>query len=219
MVKDANATGRLNLSALSDQSHTPLIWEDRASLGIFWAKEGATMIKRVLVALDGSDHANRAMDLACEMASRFDAELIAVHVIPDKSISQAERRMAEAELESEGAKDFNVTSLLGAGGDARLESQRLAEKAAETEGRLRWAVGKWLMSDAQARAKEKAVQKVRTITRAGDPAKEILSVAGEEHADIIIMGRRGLGDLAGLLLGSVSHKVSHLADCACLTVK
>jgi nucleotide-binding universal stress UspA family protein len=53
----------------------------------------------------------------------------------------------------------------------------------------------------------------------GDPAKEILSVAAEEHADIIIMGRRGMGDLAGLLLGSVSHKVSHLAECACLTVK
>jgi nucleotide-binding universal stress UspA family protein len=177
------------------------------------------MIKRVLVALDGSDHAKRAMDLACEMASRFDAELIAVHVICDKSISQAERRMAEAELESEGAKNFNVTSLLHAGGDARFESQRLAEQAAETQGRLRWALGNCLMSNAQARAKEKAVQKVRTITRVGDPAKEILSVAGEEHADIIVMGRRGLGDLAGLLLGSVSHKVSHLADCACLTLK
>ena len=33
------------------------------------------------------------------------------------------------------------------------------------------------------------------------------------------MGRRGHGDLQGLLLGSVSHKVCQLADCACLTVK
>jgi chaperonin GroEL len=38
-------------------------------------------------------------------------------------------------------------------------------------------------------------------------------------ADMIVMGRRGLSDLQGLLMGSVSHKVSHLADCACLTVK
>jgi nucleotide-binding universal stress UspA family protein len=177
------------------------------------------MIKRVLVAFDGSNHAKRAMDLACEMASRFDAELIAVHVLPDTSISQAERRLAEAELDSEGAKDFSVTSLLGAGGSARLESPPLAEKAAETQGRLRWAVGKRLMSDARTRAKEKTVQKVLAITRAGDPAKEILSVAGEERADIIIMGRRGLSDLAGLLLGSVSREVTHLAQCACLTVK
>ena len=177
------------------------------------------MIKRILVALHGSDHAKRAIDLACEVANRFDAELIAVHVISDKSISQAERRMAEAQLQSEDAKNFSVTSLMGAGGDARLQGQRLAEQAAETQGRLRWAVGKRLMSDARARAKEKGIQKVSTIARVGDPAKEILSVAGEEHAEIIIMGRRGLGDLAGLLLGSVSREVTHLAQCACLTVK
>ncbi|MCB1819877.1 MAG: universal stress protein, partial [Gammaproteobacteria bacterium] len=34
----------------------------------------------------------------------------------------------------------------------------------------------------------------------------------------IVMGRRGLGDLAGLLMGSVSQKISHLAPCPCLTV-
>jgi nucleotide-binding universal stress UspA family protein len=122
--------------------------------------------------------------------------------------------MAEAELESEGAKDVNVTWLLGAGGNARLESQRLAVKAAETQGRLRWAVGQRLMSDARARAKQTGVQKVCTITRAGDPAREILSLAREQHANLIIMGRRGLGDLAGLLLGSVSQKVTQLAECA-----
>jgi nucleotide-binding universal stress UspA family protein len=55
--------------------------------------------------------------------------------------------------------------------------------------------------------------------REGDPAAAILNLTREENADIIVMGRRGLGDLAGLLLGSVSHNVTHLAECACLTVK
>jgi nucleotide-binding universal stress UspA family protein len=177
------------------------------------------MIKRVLVALDGSDHAKRAMDLACELAGRFDAELIALHVIPDKPVSQAERRIAEMELQAAMAGDFDAAPQLEVRGDARLQSQRPAEQAAAIQGRLRWAVAQRLMSDALTRATQKAVQKVRTITRAGDPAKEILSVAHEEQADIIVMGRRGLGDLAGLLLGSVSHKVTHLAECACLTVK
>jgi nucleotide-binding universal stress UspA family protein len=177
------------------------------------------MIKRVLVALDGSDHANKALDLACEMACRFGAELVAVHVISDKPLSDAERRMAEVEFQSEGAKDFILRPSIGAASDTRLESQQLIEQAAETRGRLRWALGERLTSDACARANKKAVQTVRTVTRAGDPAKEILSVAKEENADIIVMGRRGLGDLAGLLLGSVSHKVTHLAECACLTVK
>jgi nucleotide-binding universal stress UspA family protein len=177
------------------------------------------MIKRVLVALDGSHHANKALDLACEMACRFGAELVAVHVISDKPLSDGERRIAEVEFQSEGAKVFIPRPSRGAASDTRLESQQLIEQAAETRGQLRWALGKRLTSDACARANKKAVQTVRTVTRAGDPAKEILSVANEENADIIVMGRRGRGDLAGLLLGSVSHKVSHLAECACLTVK
>ena len=60
---------------------------------------------------------------------------------------------------------------------------------------------------------------VRTVLREGDPAAAIRDLAREEKPDIIVMGRRGLGDLAGLLLGSVSQKVLHLAECACLTVK
>jgi nucleotide-binding universal stress UspA family protein len=67
--------------------------------------------------------------------------------------------------------------------------------------------------------RKRAVQKVHTVLRDGDPATAILSVAKEEKADTIVMGRRGLGDLAGLLLGSASHKATHLAECACLTVK
>jgi nucleotide-binding universal stress UspA family protein len=177
------------------------------------------MIRRVLVALDGSDHARRAMGLACEMARRFDAELIAVHVIPNKPISQAERRIAEGEFEPGVAADSDVAPPPGVLANSNLQSQRLAKQAAETQGRIRWAVSKRLMSDARASAKVKGVQKVRTITRAGDPAKEILSIAGEEQADIIIMGRRGLGDLAGLVLGSVSRRVTQGAECACLTVK
>ena len=36
-------------------------------------------------------------------------------------------------------------------------------------------------------------------------------IAGEEKADHIIMGTRGLGGIRGLLLGSVSTQVLHLA--------
>ena len=49
------------------------------------------------------------------------------------------------------------------------------------------------------------------------PKNQLLISVNQD--DLIVMGRRGLGDLGGLLMGSVSHKVCHLADCACLTVK
>lgn len=53
----------------------------------------------------------------------------------------------------------------------------------------------------------------------GDPASDIVRVANSKNADLIVMGSRGLGDLAGLVLGSVSHKVNQLSDCTCILVK
>ena len=53
----------------------------------------------------------------------------------------------------------------------------------------------------------------------GDAARVILDCAKERNADLIVMGTRGMSDLRGLLVGSVSHKVSHLADCSCVTVR
>jgi nucleotide-binding universal stress UspA family protein len=46
---------------------------------------------------------------------------------------------------------------------------------------------------------------------AGDPASEILSLLGSEPFAAVVLGPRGLGALAGLLLGSVSEKVLQLA--------
>jgi nucleotide-binding universal stress UspA family protein len=177
------------------------------------------MIKRVLVAIDGSEHASKALDLACALASRFGAELIALHVIPDKPLSDAEREMAEVEFHAEIAQGFDVARLTDAQGNVRLMSQRLAEQAAATGGRFRRALGERFIEAAARRARENSVRRVRTLLKDGDPAAAILRAADDEAADLIVLGRRGLGDLAGLLLGSVSHKVAHLASCACLTVK
>jgi nucleotide-binding universal stress UspA family protein len=177
------------------------------------------MIKRVLVALDGSEHASKAIDLASAITSRFGAELIALHVMSDKPLSDAERKMAEVEFQAEIAQSFDLARLTDAQGNVRLMSQRLVEQAAATEARFRRALGERLIEEAARRAKASAVTNVRTILETGDPATAILRVAQAEAADLIVMGRRGLGDLAGLLLGSVSHKVTHLAAGACLTVR
>ena len=44
----------------------------------------------------------------------------------------------------------------------------------------------------------------------GDPADTIASYAEQRKCDAIVMGTRGLGRVAGLLLGSVATKVLHL---------
>ena len=56
------------------------------------------------------------------------------------------------------------------------------------------------------------------IVRMGSPADVILEEAARVGVDAIVMGSRGLSDIKGLLVGSVSHKVLHAAKCTVVTV-
>jgi nucleotide-binding universal stress UspA family protein len=60
---------------------------------------------------------------------------------------------------------------------------------------------------------------VRAIEGEGDPADVILEATREAGADLIIVGTRGRGAAARALLGSVSTKVVHEADCDVLVVR
>ena len=53
----------------------------------------------------------------------------------------------------------------------------------------------------------------------GYAAREIINDAIEVDADVIVMGSRGRGDLAGLILGSTAHKVILLSDRPVLVVR
>ena len=55
--------------------------------------------------------------------------------------------------------------------------------------------------------------------RAGDPATEIINAAKTGHADAIVMGTRGLGQIGGLILGSVSERVLHGASVPVIVVR
>jgi nucleotide-binding universal stress UspA family protein len=49
--------------------------------------------------------------------------------------------------------------------------------------------------------------KVRAVAVRGDPSEAIIGVSEDENVDLIVMGRRGLQGLRGMLLGSVSERV------------
>jgi nucleotide-binding universal stress UspA family protein len=53
----------------------------------------------------------------------------------------------------------------------------------------------------------------------GKPAEEIMKVASKQHADLIVMGAKGMGAVARFLLGSVSTRVVQHANCAVLVVR
>ena len=52
-----------------------------------------------------------------------------------------------------------------------------------------------------------------------DPAERILEYAKTAEADMIVLGNRGMGMLAELLMGSVSMKISQYAECPVVIVK
>lgn len=53
----------------------------------------------------------------------------------------------------------------------------------------------------------------------GEPAHVIAHYAGEKAIDQIVMGTRGLGSVAGLVMGSVTTKVVSLTDVPVLLIK
>jgi nucleotide-binding universal stress UspA family protein len=66
---------------------------------------------------------------------------------------------------------------------------------------------------------EASLSHARVMLPLGSPYAEIVRVATEENADLIIVGTHGRGVLAHLLLGSVAERVVRMAPCPVLTVR
>ena len=81
------------------------------------------------------------------------------------------------------------------------------------------AAGRLVIESARKLATDKGCDNVSTEVMAGDAVTSILCSVEENDAEMIVMGSRGLSDLKGLLVGSVSHKLNHLARCTCVTVR
>jgi len=52
----------------------------------------------------------------------------------------------------------------------------------------------------------------RLVMEDGRPARVIADIADREDADLVVVGRRGLGGITEMLLGSVSHDLTHHCD-------
>lgn len=150
------------------------------------------MIKRIVVAVDGSEHAVKAVALTGEIAAKFGAAVTVVHAMPKAGSGRVPDELAQfVEL----------------------------EHVEVTEASVMRQVGEEIVRRAEAALKQAGVGKITTAIEVGDPATRIADIARASSADLIVIGRRGLGRVGGSLLGSVSLKVNHLAECPCLTVK
>ena len=76
-----------------------------------------------------------------------------------------------------------------------------------------------VVATAATQAKDAGASDVATMVRKGDAAAQILETAKAENVDTIVMGSHGHGTLKGLLIGSVSTKVTAHSKCTSITVR
>ena len=174
------------------------------------------MIKTIIVPTDGSDHANRAVSLAGEIAAKFDARLVILQVLLHHSSTSELRELCQGLGEP-----AEITDQLDRVDEVIIDASAAAYAPVPVPvpPALLHQIGALIAEKAKKTAEARGASKVSTAVVDGKPADCIIAAVEKEKADMIVMGRRGLGNVTGLLMGSVSHKVNHLVDCACLTVK
>jgi nucleotide-binding universal stress UspA family protein len=146
-------------------------------------------MKRIVAAVDRSEASLRAVDLAADLASKYDAELVLLTVGHEIAGSDPGfEAYARLEHVEEPMPSVIVDSI-------RDELVTVRERAAA-----------------------KGAQRISIEVVVGEPAAQILAAANVGQVDIIVLGSRGHGRLAGLLLGSVTQKVVALARCPVLVV-
>lgn len=141
-------------------------------------------MQHIMVATDGSSGADRAVDVAAEIARASSGDLLIVTVADSQAFEEAQQL-----VRTEGS----VGDVLEA-----LTTQTL--------------------KTAEARASHLGVSRTALRVGWGDVTRSLIDIAKDGPVDMIVVGRRGRGQLAGLLLGSVSQKLVSLAPCAVVVV-
>ena len=147
------------------------------------------MFRQIVVGLDGSEQAKKGARAAFDLAEQSGGTVTLVHV-------------PHAETAA-----FVVGAVSGYHAAITKPSFDEIEKA-----------GQKVLDEALMIAADVGFESVRTHMPHGDAATEILLHADEIDADLIVTGRRGLGGISSVVLGSTTQRINHLAKCACLSV-
>ena len=172
------------------------------------------MFKNILCAVDGSDHANKALALAIDLARTYDARLVLRHNILMNADAKDLQRFAEVEGLAKIVQP-EISRLAAVRGRLDFGFQ---EPPAGTS-RLYAEIGQWVLDAAKNDAAGAGLKQVATLMTDGDAADRILDCVGEKQVDCVIIGSCGLSDMKALYLGSVSHKVLNKSPCTCIAVK
>lgn len=149
------------------------------------------MIKKILVAIDGSKSSDKALDFSLDLAGKYSAQIVLISVFNPPSVSYLTSRAMvyipiNTTKHSEEIKIYHEKMLSEALKKARSYNEKLNVSKKLVEGR---------------------------------PAEKIVETAKEGGFDLIVIGSRGLGGIKEFLLGSVSDRVADEAPVPVLIVK
>ena len=162
-----------------------------ARCSVLVVRGGPRAIRNVVVGVDGSSHARRAIDLVGRLAPGRGAHATVVRVLEPVHMPSLALLPARARrVLSQEAAALHARNLRAA--------EREVADAARRLGR-RW--------------------QVRAVIRIGTPAHELLRVARDTRADLMVVGARGSGGLTGLLLGSVADTVLEQSSVSVLVAR
>lgn len=148
-------------------------------------------MQRIVAAVDGSPPALRAVAFAAKLAGGQGAELILTMVVRD----------------------------LPPSGSPELEDYARLEHIETPTRTLAFAAADSVLENARQIAEANGAQRLSTAVSIGEPAAEIVALAERSQADLIVVGSRGHGRLAGLILGSVAQEVAVSAPCPVTIVR
>jgi nucleotide-binding universal stress UspA family protein len=135
------------------------------------------MYKRILVATDGSSLSKRAVNNAITLAHAFDAELLALRVVPRNVVSM-----------------WDGAAWISTGDVEKIEAQWVREAQATVD-----AVKK--------AADVEGVKARALVVKSNLTAESILATAKKYKADLIVMASHGRKGIKRLVLGSETHNV------------
>lgn len=171
------------------------------------------MYKVILAATDGSGSGMRALDDAVDIARKYDARLVMLSVVQPGPLPTELAQLAQKDLaRSPHPLLANVPSWFD---EARAAvSQHPGELHALVEDLARIA-----LDHGATMARQAGVARYETAIEHGDATEKILECAERENADLIVFGRRGLGNSSKLNLGSIAYKIMQMTERSCLTVR
>jgi nucleotide-binding universal stress UspA family protein len=155
------------------------------------------MFGKILVALDGSEHSQKALDRAIQIGKKFNAQMTLLHVY---SIAVPPVLMPEPSTLTQAGVPLPASAEVA----KMVEAFRLA--------------GNKILTDAEAQTRSAEIP-VETLLVEGNAVQEIVKTAKEGEFDLIVIGAKGTHRIKEFLMGNVSEGVLKGASCPVLVVK